>query len=303
MFLWVGVGIDAWQVIVESGRSLEAWHGLQNNVLRSALDSQKWLTAQVSGDSFANAADVLQKMSRPQSFEYCCIAMPLERTMVGERNEAAVEVTYQDQLSQLLGRCCLSLAAKRVSRTLWATRGWLVRFAAMLASENQRRQTADAFSHELRAFRAMESSADSSDAVQKLLNRAVFTHVAVQQFVKVVGRVCVVLVARGLAASLNRIRMSHTQTTLGQSCAMDSSGGRGNYWACAQHHHGFHKSVQPLTKLGLRRAQLHHRRHPGPPSCGARHVHRVLGVAVRRGLLQPCQELVHGEGQEEVPPP
>lgn len=174
------------RIIVESGLAAEAWHGEQNRTLRASLDSATWLCRQMGGEFFTHVHEIFGRLEDVGSLERCRILAPLPDADITEHNDHVMEVTKQDELAFLLGRCTTSLASSRVVRTLWAVGGWPTRFVGLLGSADQAQVVADAFKDDLESFRAFERQAEKTAAVQRLLQRTVFRQMPVRQFVEVV---------------------------------------------------------------------------------------------------------------------
>lgn len=75
------------RIIVESGRHLEEWHGLQNKKLRSACECQAWLTSQATGELFVRIEKTLFTAQSLEALERCDIVAPLLDAQVGEHND------------------------------------------------------------------------------------------------------------------------------------------------------------------------------------------------------------------------
>lgn len=71
------------RVIVQATKETERWHSLQNKTLRSAPDSQKWLTTQVSGGFFSHVTATMKELDSPAPPESCHIVTPSGSTELG----------------------------------------------------------------------------------------------------------------------------------------------------------------------------------------------------------------------------
>lgn len=169
------------RIIVEAGKETERWHSAQNRALRSSGESQAWLTEQVSGSFYKHVVGTLQKLESAAALERCRIATPLPGASVSEHSDGNCEVTREDHLSALLGKCTVCLATKRMVRSLWAIRGYPFSMAAILGDGRARDFALGRFQQDIAAYKEFERAAERTAVVTRLLDRCIFKHVPVQQ--------------------------------------------------------------------------------------------------------------------------
>ena len=179
----------ATSVIVHSGKPVEQWHSRQNKALRSSPSASAWLQEEIAGGFMTHVMVTFRQIEKPSVLELCSVEMPLPGDTVEWRRDCHFEVMQQDALASLFGRLTSCLASKRMQRCLWAFRGWPIRFAGLMGSQELKEFTVAEFKKDLEAFQDFKDSVpDGTRACKKLVDRTLFHHVSVRQFIEVVLR-------------------------------------------------------------------------------------------------------------------
>lgn len=97
----------------------------------------------------------------------------------------------EQDLAEVFGGLCCSLASRRVVRTLFFTKGWPLRLVGLLGPPEMRHRTVQEFHVDWQAWKALLTDPAQDAATRELLRRSPFGDTATQQFVQALCGVCV----------------------------------------------------------------------------------------------------------------
>lgn len=170
------------RVVVRSSAPLHKWHRHQNHTLRSAADSAQWAVAQLQGSYQAAVAETLGELQSVASLEFVGFGM---RLGLGGFDEGVQldplsfqEGGMEQDLAEVFGSLCCTLAARRVVRTAFFTRGWPLRFVGLLGPADMRRHILAEFRRDWEAWQALRDFPEKDVAMQGLLDRSSFNDTA-----------------------------------------------------------------------------------------------------------------------------
>lgn len=197
----------------------------------------------MQGGFQATIAETLGEFQSRDGLEFAGFHLRTCMTMVDEcvRQDpvSGQSGSMEQDLAEVFGGLCCSLASRRVVRTLFFTKGWPLRLMGLLGPPDLRQSTVREFHRDWEAWRALAASPVQDSATKELLRRSSFNDTSTQQFVQAIcGGVVVCWPLRVVSAAFARLyerlcvapsatRESSAQMTSNLPCASQSVKQRG----------------------------------------------------------------------------
>lgn len=143
--------------------------------------SEAWLVAQYDGELWNHIEETMQAPSDSSTIRWC-FASWADFGGGGDNKDDNNRLIVADEMCQLFGSMCTSMAMRRASRVLWVF-GWPIRMAGINGPEQVRQKTIRTFKSDVAAWQGLVGLEHPPAGVVALL-RSIFRGRAVLQYIE-----------------------------------------------------------------------------------------------------------------------
>lgn len=170
-------------IIVKVSEACALWQGMSNKANRSVDKTLAWHWDQCMGASLSSLSKVFHTLHDIAALDYMHFPVTFRPCELEQLHVNHPKVVQSSEFADLAGTLAVSMAARRLSRTMWMWRGWPSRCVLFAHPDAE---VASKALHEFKAdydvFVAM--SKQKSSVLKQMTSRSLFHLVCVQQFVE-----------------------------------------------------------------------------------------------------------------------
>ena len=172
-------------ILVSAGAVLDEFHTYQNQELRCADTTCKWLADQQSGCLMATVSKLIFLCEKRSTLAEAVLTFPATLADAELIIDVELEVLLDDDIAAHMGRFPLSTAVELLSRFLWLIAGWPHKFLKAVLTEDLaiRNATVAEFRKDYATFELFKAIPDKDKDEERVLGRRLCQQVAVQHTV------------------------------------------------------------------------------------------------------------------------